>query len=67
MTVLHPNTRLGRAIRAGKLKAVPVKPAKGEDIGDAFVRTLYERDPAGMKAFEDRIDAIVDNASKKGR
>jgi hypothetical protein len=56
MTCLDPKSRLGRAIRSGKLRAVRVAPRKGEDIADAFIRNI---DPKVMKAFEDRLDAII--------
>jgi hypothetical protein len=65
MTILDPNSRLGRSIRSGKLRAVRVQKKAGEDIAGAFVRGMYERDPAGMKAFEDRIDAIINGKGRR--
>jgi hypothetical protein len=59
MTCLDPNSKLGRAIRAGRLSATKVVRRPGEDAADAFVRGMYERDPAGMAAWEDSLDAII--------
>jgi len=65
MTCLDPNSKLGRAIRSGKLRAERIVPRKGEDVADAFVRNLWDRmsDP-DKDAFLARIDTIVGSKRK---
>lgn len=64
MTSLDPNSKLGREIRAGKLRAEKVVKRPGEDAADAFIRGMYERNPKEMKAFEEAVGKLIDGAKK---
>lgn len=64
MVCLDPNSELGRAIRAGKLRAVKVKRRPGEDAAGAYIRNMVERSPEAWKAFVDRLDQIIKESEK---